>query len=66
MMLGNVSALKICVAITTYIDTLLRVIPNHFIANNWINCIYVPADNPRKKASSEPTLTLLVNASSPK
>lgn len=49
MVLGNVSALKICAAITTYIHTLLRVIPNHFIANNWINCIYVPADNSQKK-----------------
>lgn len=48
MVLENVSALNICATITTYAHTLLRVIPNHFIANNWINCIYVPADNPKE------------------
>lgn len=47
MVLENVFALNICSAITTYTHTLLRIIPNHFIAKNWINCIYVPADNPR-------------------
>lgn len=48
MVLENVPALTICAAITTHIHTLLRATPNHFTANKWVNCIYLPADNPEK------------------
>lgn len=49
MVLENASALKIHAAIITYTHILLRVISNHFKANNWSNCIYAPADNPPNK-----------------
>lgn len=39
MVLEYVAALKIYAAITTYTHSLLLVIPNRFIANNWINCL---------------------------
>lgn len=49
MVLEYVASLKIYAAITTSTHSLLQVIPNRFIANNWINSVYVPADNPWNK-----------------
>lgn len=49
MVLEYIAALKIYAAITTDTHSLLRVIPNRFIANNWVNSVYVPADNPQNK-----------------
>lgn len=49
MVLEYTATWKIYAALNTYTHFLLLVIPNRFIANNWINSVYVRADNPWNK-----------------